>query len=311
MILTALGWLAALGLLAACLSSAWHGFRDKKYGPWIGAGLYACAAVVLLAIDGVLKPLAAGVLAFLALALAGGVALAEDRANAVAASPDGTPYGISWQAVAGSARGGAGASFGYLARDTRGLAGWLHSRWQELRTGEDSGLEPAPLIQPSPNGASSMPPGNTGGNGTRPRGSSQSLPPANGTVQQPAIRARRIAAAAGTVPVPAGWAAVVAGTADFEADSNVELAQWMTGQVLGLAAWAESVVEQHETNRAMGVDGAAISMLQDVAEAGVTCAQTMAGAVSQFCNYFELPDSFVDTGGQLAHDGRWHQGSPG
>lgn len=148
-----------------------------------------------------------------------------------------------------------------------------------------------------------MPSRNTGGNGTR--------PPANGTVQQPAIRARRIAAAAGMVAVPAEWSAVVAGTSDFEADSNIELAQWMTAQVLGLAAWAESVVEQHETNRGKGVDAAAISMLQDVAEAGVTCAQTMAGAVGAFCAYFELPDAFVDSGGQLAHDGRWHQGSPG
>ncbi len=309
MILTTLGWLAALGLLAACLSSAWHGFRGKEYGPLAGAGLYACAALILLAIIGALRPAAAGALAFLAIALACGAALAEERAGAVAASPDGDPDGISWRMVAGSARAGAGAGFGYLARDTRRLARRLRSRRQEPRTGRPPGAEAGPYtddfaspIQPSPNGAS-MPPRNTQGNGTR--------PPASGTVKQPAIRARRIAAAAGSMPVPAGWAAVVAGTADFEAESNVDLAAWMAEQVLGLAAWAESIVEQHETNRGKGVDPAAISMFHDVADAGVVAAQAMAAAVSQFCNYFELPDAFVDAGGQLAHSGDWHQGSPG
>jgi hypothetical protein len=301
MILTALGWLAVLGLLAACLSSAWRGVRGKEFGSLAGAGLYACAALILLAIAGVLRPAAAGVLAFLALALACGAALAEERADAVAASPDGTPDGISWQVAARAAGAGAGAGFGYLARDTRRLAGWLRSRRQEPPAGEFSSFESS-SVQPSPNGAS-MPPRNTQGNGAR--------PPSGGTVKQPAIRARRIAAAAGTVPVPAGWAAVVAGTADFEAGSNVELAAWMAEQVLGLAAWAEAVVEQHEANREKGVDPAAISMFHDVADAGVSAAQAMAAAVSQFCNYFELPDAFVDAGGQLAHDGSWHQGSPG
>jgi hypothetical protein len=295
MILTAIGWLAALGLLAAAASSGWHGARDKARGPWIGAGLYACAAVILLAAAGALAAPAAAALAFAALALAGLVAAAEGPN----AAPD-----SRWRGAAWSARYSVGSGARYLGADTRGLAGWLHRRWQEYRAGDgpDLASEPAPPIQPTSNGAGIMPK-NTTGNGTR--------PPAGGTVKQPGIRARRLAASAGTVPVPAGWAAVVAGTADFEADSNVDLAQWMTEQVLGLAAWAEAVVEQHETNRGMGVDPAAISMLHDVAEAGVGAAQAMAGAVSQFCNYFELPDAFVDAGGQLAHSGDWHQGSPG
>src|SRR5438477_6848814 len=121
MILTFLGWLAALGLLALAVSSGWHGWRDKALGPWTAFGLYACGAVIMLAVDGVLPALEAAVLAFLSLAVAGGVALAGERADASAASPDGIPDGISWKSVLGSARGSAGAGVGRLGRDTRSL----------------------------------------------------------------------------------------------------------------------------------------------------------------------------------------------
>jgi len=125
MIISALGWIAAIAFLAASASSCWHGWRDKARGPWIGAGLYACAAFCLLAIDGALRPLTAGVLAFLALAAAGTVAVVDGRS----AGPDG-----GWKAVAGSARGGAGAGFGHLGRDTRGI--WRHLA-ARLRGSED------------------------------------------------------------------------------------------------------------------------------------------------------------------------------
>ena len=85
MILTAIGWIATLGLLALAASSARHGIRDKARGPWIAAGLYACGAVIMLAVDGILSALPAAVLAFLAIAVAGAVAVVHDRADAVAA----------------------------------------------------------------------------------------------------------------------------------------------------------------------------------------------------------------------------------
>jgi hypothetical protein len=129
MILTALGWLAALGLLGACLSSAWHGIREKARGPWIGAGLYACAAVVLLAVDGVLKPLSAGVLAFLALAAATAVALAEGPA----AAPDSRWKGAAWRA-----RFAVGSGARYLGADTRGI--WRRIA-ERLHGGEDEPTE--------------------------------------------------------------------------------------------------------------------------------------------------------------------------
>jgi len=125
MILTALGWIAALALLAAAVSSGRHGWRDKARGPWTGAGLYSCAAVIMLAIDGALKPLTAGVLAFLAAAAAAGLALAGGREGA-------------GKAVIGHA----GAGIGYLGRDTRGI-------WRRVTArsgGEDAPAETEAVV---------------------------------------------------------------------------------------------------------------------------------------------------------------------
>jgi hypothetical protein len=108
--------MAALALLALAASSAWHGARERARGPWTAAGMYACAAVILLAADGVLRPLTAGVLAFLSLALAAGLALAGGRAGAGRA-----------------ALGHAGAGIGYLGADARGIWQRIMAR---LRGGE-------------------------------------------------------------------------------------------------------------------------------------------------------------------------------
>lgn len=130
----------------------------------------------------------------------------------------------------------------------------------------------------------------------------------NGT-KQPAPRARRTAAASA---VPGGWGAVVAHTADFQAESDGDLLGWMRGEAMGAAAYAEALVEQHETCRdVIGVDPVAIQTLHDVAGAAVTMAQTMAAAVKRFAEHYELPTQFVADGGLLAHDGRWHKGDDG
>lgn len=126
MIFTLLGWVAALGLLALAVSSAWHGLREKARGPWIAAGMYACAAVILLAVDGMLKPLTAGVLAFLALASAAGLALAKGREGAGRA-----------------ALGHAGAGLGYLGADARGIWQRIMAR---IRGSEDEPTETETVV---------------------------------------------------------------------------------------------------------------------------------------------------------------------
>jgi len=126
MILAALGWIAALGLLALSVSSGWHGFRDKARGPWVASGLYACGAVILLAVDGVLHVLTAAVLAILALGLAAALALKDGREGAARAT-----------------LGHAGAGIGYLGRDARGI-------WQRIRAmsggGDDEPAETEAVV---------------------------------------------------------------------------------------------------------------------------------------------------------------------
>lgn len=123
--------------------------------------------------------------------------------------------------------------------------------------------------------------------------------------KQPARTHRATANGSG---VPGGWGAVVAHAADFQADSDGDLLNWMRGEAIGAAAYAEALVEQYETCRnVIGVDPVAIQMLHDAADAATTMASTMAAAIKRFAEHYELPTQFVADGGLLAHDGRWHK----
>src|SRR6266699_3006224 len=115
MILSTLGWLVAFGLLALVASSAWHGFREKSRGPWIAAGIYACSAVVVLTIVGVLGWLTALVLAVLVSGATAGLAqqaagrapparpsVMRARASATSAPTCGASGGGSWPGCAAS-----------------------------------------------------------------------------------------------------------------------------------------------------------------------------------------------------------------
>jgi hypothetical protein len=311
MVLTVIGWTAALLCTAIAAwragQIAWpakHARTGRRLWTvalclpsWISLMLWGGTAIVIFTLLGAVGPLRGGI-------IGGGAVTA-----AVLLCRPWTPEGRF--ALGGHVSHGFTVTGPEIRRRTSGPSGWLRRRLRELRAGGPSvpvtvTVEPGPPaapFHPSPNGASDMSPKNTKGNGTR--------PPTNGRVQQPAIRARRTAAAAGTIAVPAEWGQLVASTVDFRAESNVELVEWMVAQVLGIAGWAEAIVEQHEANREeIGVDPVAISVLHDVADAGVACAETMAAAVRQFTDHYELPDAFVDNGGILAHDGSWHQGSP-
>jgi hypothetical protein len=191
--------------------------------------------------------------------------------------------------------GGRGAAFvgtqaksrwdGWRTRPEPEAAEWLDGPPLSVEWDTPPAVTPSPASQ-SPNSTGGT---NMTGNGTR----------------QPA-RARRTAANGG---VPGAWGAVVAHTADFQAESDGDLLNWMRGEALGAAAYAEALVEQHETClNAIGVDPVAIQTLHDVADAAVQMAATMAAAVKKFAEHYELPTQFVADGGLLAHDGRWHKG---
>lgn len=124
----------------------------------------------------------------------------------------------------------------------------------------------------------------------------------------PDRRARRTAARTGG-NVPGEWGPVVAQAADFEPESDAHLLAWMTGQVTGMAAYAEGLIDAYETGvNTTGIDPKALQALHDVADAAAHAAETMAGAKTKFADHYELPREFAANGGLMTHDGRWVTG---
>ena len=127
----------------------------------------------------------------------------------------------------------------------------------------------------------------------------------------PDRRARRTAARTGG-SIPSEWGPVVAQAADFEPESDSHLLEWMTGQVTGMAAYAEALIEAYETGvNTVGIDPKGLQALHDVADAAAHAAETMADAKKAFTDYYELPREFAGNGGLMTHDGRWVTGEGG
>src|SRR6266851_43892 len=141
-----------------------------------------------------------------------------------------------------------------------------------------------------------------------------------GTMTQPAQpasritpdrRARRTAGRTGG-SIPSEWGPVVAQAADFEPESDGHLLDWMAGQVTGMAAYAEALIEAYETGvGAVGIDPKGLAALHDVADAAAHAAQSMSGAKTTFTDHYELPREFAANGGLMTHDGRWVTGEGG
>ena len=270
---------------------------------WTGLALGAFLAVEALR-HGVMLPLFGGfadaILTFVFL-LAVGVGLAELTRRHYRT--------VARHAVRHGGRGTSAAYRGARRHGGRGAA-FVAARWQARRAPDvQDEADPVPLSQewldykPGPGEAWPAPPKPE----QSPNPTGETTMTNNGN--KPAPRARRTAA---NTAVPGGWGAVVAHTADFQAESDGDLLTWMRGEAIGAAAYAEALVEQHETCRdVIGVDPVAIQTLHDVADAAVTMAQTMAAAVKKFAEHYELPTQFVADGGLLAHDGRWHKGDDG
>ena len=124
----------------------------------------------------------------------------------------------------------------------------------------------------------------------------------------PERRARRTAAAA-SGGVPSEWGPVVAQAVDFEPESDGDLLDWMAGQVTGMAAYAEGLIEAYETGvGTVGIDPKGLAALHDVADAAAHAAETMSGARTKFAEHYELPREFAANGGLMTHDGRWVTG---
>jgi len=141
-----------------------------------------------------------------------------------------------------------------------------------------------------------------------------------GTMTQPARpvsritpdrRARRTSTQTGG-SVPSEWGPVVGQAADFEPESDGHLLDWMAGQVTGMAAYAEALIEAYETGvGTVGIDPKGLAALHDVADAAAHAAETMSGARTKFADHYELPREFAANGGVMTHDGRWVTGEGG
>jgi hypothetical protein len=141
-----------------------------------------------------------------------------------------------------------------------------------------------------------------------------------GTMTQPARpvsritpdrRARRTSTQTGG-SIPDAWGPVVGQAADFEPESDGHLLDWMAGQVTGMAAYAEALIEAYETGvNAVGIDPKGLAALHDVADAAAHAAETMSGARTKFADHYELPREFAANGGVMTHDGRWVTGEGG
>ena len=124
----------------------------------------------------------------------------------------------------------------------------------------------------------------------------------------PDRRARRTAAHTGG-SIPSEWGPVVAQAADFEPESDGHLLDWMAGQVTGMAAYAEALIEAYETGvGTVGIDPKGLTALHDVADAAAHAAETMGAAKAKFTEHYELPREFAANGGLMTHDGRWVTG---
>ena len=127
----------------------------------------------------------------------------------------------------------------------------------------------------------------------------------------PDRRARRTAARTGG-SIPSEWGPVVAQAADFEPESDGHLLDWMAGQVTGMAAYAEALIEAYETGvGTVGIDPKGLAALHDVADAAAHAAEAMSGARTKFADHYELPREFAANGGLMTHDGRWVTGEGG
>ena len=267
---------------------------------WTGLALGAFLAVEALR-HGVMLPLFGGfadaILTFV-LILAAGVVIAELTRR--------HHRTVARHAVRHGKRGTSAAYRGARRHGSRGagfVAGQAKTRWAAWRADTQDELPP-PLsaewgvtVPAAASPSASQSPNSTGG---------KTMTSNNGI--RPAPRTRRTAATA----VPGAWGAVVAHTADFQAESDGDLLNWMRGEAVGANAYAEALVEQYETClNAIGLDPPAIQMLHDASDAATTQATTMAAAVRKFAEHYELPTQFVSDGGLLAHDGRWHKGDDG
>jgi hypothetical protein len=200
MIFPILGWAAVVALAAATVHGVRHGIRQRDYFGFAIAGLYACAAVIILAVLGVIHPVAAGVYAALACGVTAGIS--------VKVSGRGAPATLA---------GFAGSAIGFLGADIRNLFRRLRPGLVSVSGGEEAGPHVAAVAEAV---------------------ATRAIPSlredtALGVPPEPA-------AIASAAPVPAVYAALADYIASFEAEDDQALRMFMESNAAGGVALAEA-----------------------------------------------------------------------
>jgi hypothetical protein len=266
MILSALGWIAALGLLAVAVSSGWHGFRDRTRGSFAAAGMYAGTAFILLAIDGALSWAAAIVLAVLSLGAATGLVLAGGRDGAGKA-----------------ALGHAGAGMGHLGADARGI-------WRRLLA-RASGGDPEPEAS-SPEAAVAE------------AATTRSIPsvmedPALGLAPEPAELV------SGQIPAPAPYAALAQYIAGFEPEDDMSLRMFMEGLAAGSVMVADAWHHFADTClNSVGLDPAFVAGILEAGDSAGAHGSLLAQVIKRLSVIYGAVQEWVAAHGPLPHKAR-------
>lgn len=274
-IFTVLGWVIALVLVAAAVSSAARvrgNWRDP--GAWAVPLPFACLAVITLTVLGVLAPLTGGLLA--------GILAATE--GVFAWGSGGNPL----HAFAGHLGGG----FRHLYADARSLAA-------RARPGE-------PAAAPRPAAAPASPAAPAPAQG--PAAAAREVPPiredpALGNAPQPADVAAGLATAGVEIPEP--WAALIAWVGSRIPEDSNDQNRFLLGDAAGFIGLGEAY-HSHGANVVdeIGLDPAYGSAILDIGDAVADKSGDVVQAHRRFHLIYEEIIKFVENGGVLPFKSR-------
>lgn len=267
MILTALGWIAALALLYVSGSSAWHAYRDKAPGQWACSGFWACAAVIAFGILGILGAAQAVIL--------GGLAMGSALLAAIVRKE--TP---------GDAMGNLAESLGVAFRRMRGLPGWSRLQVPSLLVRARGHGEPAAAVDAVAEAVAT-----------------RVIPP---VMEDPFLGpAPEPAALATAAPVPPPYAALAAYIGGFVPEDDQALKMFMQGNAAGECAVADAWHAFGDTClSAVGLDPAYVAGLLEAGDSAAQHASLLAMIHKRFGVVYAAVQEWISAGRQLPHKAR-------
>jgi hypothetical protein len=249
-------------------SSAWHGWQEKYYGPWISFALYACGTFILLAVGGVLSAGPASALATLFAVSAGLLLIPEGKAG------EDAPW--DWRRALGALPVRATAGIGYLRSDIRSL---LHRGASEP---EASSPEAVVAEAVTTRGIPSV-----------------MEDPALGVAPEPA----ELVAAA--VPAAAPYAALAQYIAGFDPEDDMSLRMFMEGNAAGSVMVADAWHHFADTClNSVGLDPAYVAGILEAGDSAGGHGSLLAQVHKRFGVIYAAVKEWISAHGPLPHKAR-------